>query len=153
VQKLYSGSRLKQRRTTSDPIQFMPRPRRQGSLKEFRNDMHHAATETYMITRLAITLLKLLGYVVLTVRTARFILVCSYLFHCVAFSPNCCAGICMEFGDLYLREEMSPCFKENMFGPGPHYCILSYYMFGSCCKQTFARARNHYNVCLLSSKI
>ena len=64
------------------------------------------------------------------------ILVCSYFFDSVAFSLNCCAGICMEFGDLYLREEMSPCLMESMFGPGPHYCISRYHMFGSC-KPTF----------------
>ena len=108
MQKLYSGSRLKQRRTTSDPIQFMPRPRRQSSLKEFRNDMHHAATETYMVTRLAITLLKLLGYVLLTVRTARFILVCSYLFHCVAvFSKLLCWNLYGVWRSLFSRRNES----------------------------------------------
>jgi hypothetical protein len=30
-------------------------------LREFTQDVHHAATETYLITRLALTLLKLLG--------------------------------------------------------------------------------------------
>lgn len=91
MQKLHSESRLKQRRTTSDPIQFIPRPRRQSSLKEFRNDMHHAATETYMITRLAITLLKLLGYVLLTVRTTRFYLrLLLFISFCRVFSKLLC---------------------------------------------------------------
>jgi prenylcysteine alpha-carboxyl methylesterase len=36
-------------------------PHRQHSLQEFQNDIHHAATETYLITRLALTLLRYLG--------------------------------------------------------------------------------------------
>jgi len=36
-------------------------PYRENSFQEFRNDVHHAATETYLITRLALTLLRYLG--------------------------------------------------------------------------------------------
>jgi prenylcysteine alpha-carboxyl methylesterase len=36
-------------------------PHRENSFQEFRNDVHHAATETYLITQLALTLLRYLG--------------------------------------------------------------------------------------------
>ncbi|CAK9200932.1 unnamed protein product [Sphagnum troendelagicum] len=49
-------------RTVSDISQGgMVGPRRQHSLQEFQNDIHHAAAETYLITRLALTLLRYLG--------------------------------------------------------------------------------------------
>lgn len=49
-------------RTVSDISQGgMVGPHRQHSLQEFKNDIHHAATETYLITRLALTLLRYLG--------------------------------------------------------------------------------------------
>jgi hypothetical protein len=49
-------------RTVSDISQGgMVGPHRQHSLQEFQNDIHHAATETYLITRLALTLLRYLG--------------------------------------------------------------------------------------------
>ncbi|KAG0583219.1 hypothetical protein M758_3G120400 [Ceratodon purpureus] len=57
-----AGAEYRRRRTTSDPSKFGGGgPLRHGSLREFTQDVHHAASETYLITRLALTLLKLLG--------------------------------------------------------------------------------------------
>lgn len=54
-----AGAEYRRRRSISDLGKFGGNgPHRQGSLREFT---HHAASETYLITRLAITLLKLLG--------------------------------------------------------------------------------------------
>lgn len=60
--KTLPGLENHRRRTFSGPSKFgKGSPLRQGSLKEFTQDVRHAATETFMITRLALTLLKLLG--------------------------------------------------------------------------------------------
>lgn len=62
AQKTLPGLENHRRRTFSGPSKFgKGSPLRQGSLKEFTQDVRHAATETFMITRLALTLLKLLG--------------------------------------------------------------------------------------------
>lgn len=61
-QKPLAGAGHRKRRTISNPSTFGGGgPLRQGSLREFGQDVQHAATETYLITRLALTLLKLLG--------------------------------------------------------------------------------------------
>lgn len=63
-QKSLAGAEYRRRKTFSG----LGKPggngsHRQGSLREFT---HRAASETYLVTRLAITLLKLLGYVGIT---------------------------------------------------------------------------------------
>lgn len=58
-----AGAEHGRRRTFSGPSQFGGGgPLRQGSFKEFTQDVQAAAAETYLITRLALTLLKFLGY-------------------------------------------------------------------------------------------
>ncbi|XP_024383589.1 probable isoprenylcysteine alpha-carbonyl methylesterase ICMEL2 isoform X2 [Physcomitrium patens] len=57
-----AGAEHGRRRTFSGPSQFGGGgPLRQGSFKEFTQDVQAAAAETYLITRLALTLLKFLG--------------------------------------------------------------------------------------------
>ncbi|KAK4833422.1 hypothetical protein QYF36_004688 [Acer negundo] len=50
-----TGNQQMRRRTSANPLA----PRRQLS---FREDIEHAAAETYLVTRLTFTLIKCLGY-------------------------------------------------------------------------------------------
>jgi hypothetical protein len=48
----------------------------QNSFREFQNDVQHAATETYLITQLALTLLRYLG--IGSRWISKFLLLCLY---------------------------------------------------------------------------
>lgn len=58
-----SGVEYRQRRAFSDPsLLSCESPHHEGSLRKLSHDVQHAASETYLVTRLALTLLRLLGY-------------------------------------------------------------------------------------------